>query len=937
MGNIRPFFIEGMADNYKDTLKLPQTAFPMRANLGEREPARVDHWESIALYDKIQEKNRNGPTVTLHHGPPFTHGDLHLGHALNKTLKEIVLRYKSSKGFRAPYIPGWDCHGLPIEQQMAKELRQSGESLTTAELRDKCDAFSEKWIGIQRSQFKRLGVVGDWENEYKTKNPAYEAEILRTLASFIESGLVYRAKKPVYWSIPYKTALAEAEIEYREHASPSIWVAFEVTEGAGPEIEKPLSVVIWTTTPWTIPANLAIALNPKIEYAYVDTGNRVFLVAKELAESFAKNCGLENWKIIKTVAGETLEGVETRHPLIDRASPIVLADYVTTESGTGCVHTAPGHGLDDYLTGQKYGLEIYCPVNDEGTYIDDGQIPDYLVGESVLETDGWTPANGKVMKALAEAGALVGKKKITHSYPHCWRSKTPVVFRAVDQWFVALDKGGKRQDALDAIESVCWIPDWGKNRIKANVEARPDWCISRQRSWGVPIPAFYDEEGDGYLDADIVRGIADKVEQSGSNIWFTNSAEQLLEGIELPGSLSEKKLVPGYDTLDVWIDSGTSHFAVLAKNKELSWPCDLYLEGSDQHRGWFQSSLWTGVIRKGRAPFKSILTHGFIVNQDGTKLSKSENAMTLEHYMDKFGADIVRLWIASTDFRNDVPMGEEILKTIGDAYRLIRNTLRFQISNLFDFDIAKNGVPISELHEFDRWAMDKTAQLVAQCEEAYERYEFHRVYQACNQFCSVTLSALYHDVLKDRLYTLAENHPLRRSSQTAVHHIFNALVRVLGPILPFTADEAWSYFQADTDFVDNPLALQSWPSDASKWRDESLEQDFRELLAFRDRVNESLEDLRKRGEIGRSLDAYLTIAGSTKAETFNLLRRYEKFLDELFIVSQIRLEEVDSPELAISVAKAEGGRCPRCWRWFPELENGVENEQLCPRCAEAIL
>ncbi len=926
-----------MAENYKDTLKLPQTAFPMRANLGKREPDRVKHWESIGLYQKIQDKNADGDTFVLHDGPPFTNGDLHLGHALNKTLKEIVLRYKSSQGYRSPYIPGWDCHGLPIEQRMAKELQQSGESLTTAELRDKCDAFSEKWIGIQRSQFKRLGVVGDWENEYKTKNPAYEAEILRTLASFVDSGLVYRAKKPVYWSIPYKTALAEAEIEYKDHTSPSIWVAFDIPGEFDPEIKKPLSAVIWTTTPWTIPANMAIALHPKIEYAFIDTGERVLIVAKELAESFAENCGLENWTVLKTATGESLEGVETRHPLVDRPSPITLADYVTTESGTGCVHTAPGHGLDDYLTGQKYGLETYCPVNDEGTYDDDGRIPDYLVGESVLETDGWTPANGKVLKALSEKGALLGKKKITHSYPHCWRSKTPVVFRAVDQWFVALDNEGKREKALEAIESVRWIPDWGRNRIKANVEARPDWCISRQRSWGVPIPAFYDEDGYGFLDAEIVRGIADKVQRSSSNVWFTHSAEELLDGIDLPESLRDKQLVPGTDTLDVWIDSGTSHFAVLANNKDLSWPCDLYLEGSDQHRGWFQSSLWTGVIRKGQAPFKSILTHGFIVNQDGTKLSKSENAMTLEHYMDKFGADIVRLWIASTDFRNDVPMGDEILKTIGDAYRLIRNTLRFQISNLFDFDLAKNGMPIAELHEFDRWAMDKTAQLVAHCGEAYEKYEFHRVYQACNQFCSVTLSAIYHDILKDRLYTLAEDHPLRRSSQTAIHHIFNALVRILGPILPFTSDEAWSYFQADQDFVDSPLALQSWPAEANNWRNEALEQDFKNLLAFRDRVNEKLENLRKNGEIGRSLDAYLVISGSANDETLKLLGKYEKFLDEFFIVSQAKLKKSDTQQLSIEVVKAEGGRCPRCWRWFPELENGVENEQLCSRCAEAII
>ncbi len=925
-----------MAENYKDTLKLPQTAFPMRANLGKREPARADHWENISLYEKIQEKNSDGPPFVLHDGPPFTNGDLHLGHALNKTLKEIVLSYKAAKGYRTPYVPGWDCHGLPIEHKVSKELQEAGKSLTTAELREKCDAFSEHWIDVQKRQFKRLGVLGDWDREYKTKNPAYEAEILRTLASFVDEDLVYRSKKPVYWSIPCETALAEAEIEYKDHSSPSIWVAFDIPDTKRFTTNKPVSIVIWTTTPWTIPANLAVAVHPRLEYALVDAGERVFIVAKELVETFVSDCGLENGVVVETVIGESLEKVESRHPFIDRASPIVLADYVTTESGTGCVHTAPGHGLDDYLTGLKYGLDIYCPVNDKGVYDDDGQIPEFLIGESVLESDRWVPANGKVLKALSESGALLKKQKITHSYPHCWRSKTPVVFRAVDQWFVALDKNGKRNKALEAIESVNWIPDWGKNRIRGAVEARPDWCISRQRSWGVPIPAFYDDEGRGHLDTNVIRGIADKIERGGTNIWFTNECESLLEGIELPDAWSGKTLTPGTDTLDVWIDSGSSHFAVLKEKDDLTWPCDLYLEGSDQHRGWFQSSLWTAVIRSGSAPYKNILTHGFIVNQDGTKLSKSEGAMTLEHYMDKFGADIVRLWIASTDFRNDVPMGDEILKTIGDAYRLIRNTYRFQISNLFDFDFEKNGMPVQELHALDRWALDKTATLASACDLAYERYEFHRVYQLCNQFCSVTLSALYHDILKDRLYTLAENHPLRRSSQTAIYHIFRTLVRVLAPVLPFTSDEAWSYFISNEDFIDEPLALQEWPSDTTMWSDETLSQEFTELLAFRDLVNEKLEGLRKEGAIGRSLDAFIELTGSDDDPTFQLLSKYHDFLEELFIVSQVALTS-GSGEIAIQVTQAEGGRCPRCWRWFPDLQNGVENEQLCPRCAEAIL
>jgi len=908
----------------------------MRANLGKREPERVEHWRKIDLYGMMQQRNVDGIPFILHDGPPFTNGDLHLGHALNKTLKEIVLRYKNARGHRTPYIPGWDCHGLPIEHKVSKQLQEQNKTLSTADLRQECDDFSEYWIERQRRQFKRLGVLGDWEREYKTKRPEYEAEILRTLASFIDAGLVYRSKKPVYWSIPCETALAEAEIEYKDHASPSIWVAFNIPDTDKFGIEKPLSIVIWTTTPWTIPANLAVAVHPRLEYVFLDIGERVVVVAKDLQEEFASALELENVKVLNTLRGEELENVESRHPFIDRPSPIVLADYVTVESGTGCVHTAPGHGLEDYLTGLKYGLDIYCPVNDKGEYDDDGQIPDFLVGASVLETDGWVPANGKVLKALDEAGALLKKKKITHSYPHCWRSKTPVIFRAVDQWFVALDKDGKRQQALDAIGQVRWIPEWGENRIRGAVETRPDWCISRQRSWGVPIPAFYDEDGSSFLDATVVRGIADKVSEKGANLWYTASSAELLDGIEIPEEWRNKTLKTGSDTLDVWIDSGSSHFAVLKNETDHTWPCDLYLEGSDQHRGWFQSSLWTGVIREGAAPYKNILTHGFIVNEDGSKLSKSEGAMTLEHYMDKYGADVVRLWIASTDFRNDIPMGENVLKTVGDAYRLFRNTLRFQISNLYDFDFAQNEVPVEEMHTLDRWALAKTANLVSVCEKAYDDYEFHRVYQYCNQFCSVTLSALYHDILKDRLYTFAIDHPLRRSSQTAIYRIFKTLVRVLGPILPFTADEAWAYFNENQDFSSDPLALQGWPTDTARHQNDTLEEEVRALLEFRDQVNEKLEELRQNGEIGRSLDAFIEVSGAETDSIFQILKKHNQFLEELLIVSKVELSAHAESSVSIKVGKADGGRCPRCWRWESELSNGVENETLCPRCEEAL-
>jgi len=926
-----------MSESFKDTLNLPKTAFPMRANLGKREPQRVAHWEEIGLYEKLQQRNVGKPTFLLHDGPPFTNGELHLGHALNKTLKEIVIRYKAAKGFRTPYHPGWDCHGLPIEHKVSKDLQAAGSELSASELRARCDAFSEHWIDVQRSQFKRLGVLADWGNEYKTKSPDFEAEILRTLASFAEQGLVYRSKKPVYWSIPCATALAEAEIEYKDHTSPSIWVAFDIPGKAELGIDKPLCAVIWTTTPWTLPANLAVAVHPRVTYAFVDTGERVHIVAKDLAASFAEEIGAESWSIVKEARGKELEGIQSRHPFIDRDSPIVLAEYVTTESGTGCVHTAPGHGQDDYLTGLAYGLEIYCPVDDEGKYARDGIIPDFLVGASTLETDGWVPANGKVLKALQESGALLKKKSYMHSYPHCWRSKTPIIFRAVDQWFVALDSGGKRAAAQQAVAGVNWIPEWGERRIASYIESRPDWCISRQRSWGVPIPAFYDEQGDALLDPSVIRGIAKKVEAEGSKLWYTSSPEELLEGIELPDQWKGKKLTAGTDTLDVWIDSGTSHLAVLKGSPTLAWPADLYLEGSDQHRGWFQSSLWTGVIRSGAAPYKNILTHGFIVNEDGSKLSKSEGAMTLAHYMDKYGADVVRLWIASTDFRNDIGMSENILRGVGDAYRLLRNTFRYQLSNLYDFDAAEHLMPIEELHPLDRWALHSAGELAEAVDQAYANYEFHKVYQLCNQFCSVTLSSLYHDILKDRMYTLSCDSPLRRSSQSAIYHIFQTLVRLLGPVLPFTSDEAWAYFKEDKDFTEDALALQDWPEQAASWQDGELCEQFERLFALRDRVNEQLEKLRADGQIGRSLDAAVVLTASPGSADAALLEQYSDFLEELLIVSQVQLEpKSDAATVEIEAKKAVGGRCPRCWRWLAYLSDGTDNEQTCARCDQAL-
>ena len=935
----------------------------MRANLVQREPARATHWEKLGLYERIQRNRAGAPAFVLHDGPPFTNGDVHIGTALNKTLKDIVNRYKALRGFRTPYVPGWDCHGLPIEQKVSREIREENLTLSTAGLRARCDAFAETWIARQTVQFKRLGVLADWPNQYKTKAPAFEADILRTFAAFVEQGLVYRSKKPVYWSIPFETALAEAEIEYRDHVSVAIWVKFPVPAAEagkfGLPADKPLSVVIWTTTPWTIPANVAIALHPEVEYAVADLGAERILVATALLGAVAAAAKLEPVPaIVATRPGATLEHLGARHPFIDRAAPVVLADYVTTDSGTGAVHTAPGHGAEDYLTGLKYKLPVYCPVGDDGRYLDDGQVPADLVGLTTLETvedlaaKKPSPANLAVLKKLAGAGALLAKAKHAHSYPHCWRSKTPIIFRAVDQWFVALDRTAQvppstpRATALAAIGGVNWIPGWGEARIRGAVETRPDWCISRQRSWGVPIIAFYDEAKTAWLDAGVVRAVAAKIEKLGTNFWYDATPAQILEGVALPaGWPAPAALTCGRDTLDVWIDSGSSHAAVLRRGQGgTSWPADLYLEGSDQHRGWFQSSLWTSVIAYGAAPYRAVLTHGFIVDQERNKISKSssyEKPQTSDAYIAEHGADVIRLWIASQDFRDDIPISKEILSHVGETYRLLRNTLRFQLSNLFDFDPAHEAVPVAELDTLDRWALHQLAALIRDCTAAYDAYEFHRVYQYCNQFCSVTLSATYHDILKDRLYTLAANAPLRRSSQTVLHHLFHALVRILSPLITFTADEAWSFATAKTEFADGSVHLQDWPVAPADWTDAGIEAEVAALLKVRIQVNEAIEPQRAAGRLGKALDAAITLTTPSGDPLAGLLEKHRDFLPELFMVSQVTLAAAaNGTPAAVGVrpaAELERVRCPRCWRWVAALPPTPAAGEVCPRCAAALV
>ena len=934
---LSPVFLKysmNQAEKLKDTLNLPQTDFPMRANAVEREPERLKHWDAVGAYTRMQSKNSGKEAFVLHDGPPFTNGDVHVGTALNKILKDTILRYKNSRGHRTPYFPGWDCHGLPIEHKVTKNLRKEKVDFDALSIRQACAEFSESFITTQRRQFQRLGVLADWEKEYRTKNSNYEAEILRTFSQFVEKDLVYRSKKPVYWSIPCKTALAEAEIEYQDHVSPSIFVRFRMKG-----VERESYVIIWTTTPWTLPANLAIAVHPREKYQELKIGELSYWVASSLAESVIKACQMEDVVRGKEILGEELVGSKTQHPFIDRESPILPADYVTTDAGTGCVHTAPGHGLDDYLTGVANGLEIYCPLDDNGCYLDDGQMPESLVGVSVLEKASGCPANREVLAILGENGSLLAIHEHNHQYPHCWRSKTPVVFRAMDQWFVALDRNGLRERSMEEVSKVSFTPDWGQNRIKGFLESRPDWCISRQRAWGVPIPVFYDENGEPFLDSDLIVFIAQKIEKHGSDCWFSMAEDELLSGFELPSKWKGKILKKGTDTLDVWIDSGCSHRAVLRSEEELNWPADLYLEGSDQHRGWFQSSLWTAMVAFGHAPYRRILTHGFVVDGEGRKISKSDGKpQTADSFVKKYGADVLRLWVCSEDFRRDIPLSDEILGQVVRSYRTLRNTIRFQLGTLDDFSWEDNHVEISEMDIIDRWALAKSRQLIDEVTKAFESYEFHKVVQLINRYCSGVLSSTYHDIIKDRLYTLHPNDHKRRSTQTGVHMIFEALIRLIGPIMPFTADEAWSYHKSRKSSCADLLCLEDWPTLHTEGLGDEFVKDAELLLELKEtKINEALESLRADKKIGQSLDAEIEIGIAMDDPLFEVTSRHSEALPELFIVSSVQIKKLESGSpISISASHATGVRCPRSWRWVPALIEVEPWGEVSPRCAEVL-
>ncbi|MBV8584947.1 MAG: isoleucine--tRNA ligase, partial [Verrucomicrobia bacterium] len=819
--------------NYKETLNLPKTDFPMKANLTIREPEILARWEKEGLYRKLLERRKDGPLFVLHDGPPFANGDVHMGTALNKVLKDLIVRSRAMAGYRTPYVPGWDCHGLPIEFKVVKE----STGLSPLEVRQRSEAYARKYIEIQKKQFQRLGVTADWAHPYLTLDPKYEAEILRVFAQLVEKGLVYQSKKPVYWSTGAQTALAEAEIEYQDRHDPSIYVAFKLSTGPW---SGRAEVAIWTTTPWTLPANLAVAVHPKFVYiiqkfVHPEHGARTLLLAEELSTSFSQATGFTPQGTPEAkLTGAELEEWRYQHPFLPREGRILTAEYVTLDSGTGCVHTAPGHGEDDYQLGLKYNLPLLAPVDDHGRYTEEVGVPEW-VGKYVFD------ANTDVIARLQAVDALLAHLQYEHSYPHCWRSKTPVVFRAVEQFFIRIDR--IKTDALEAIDRVKWLPHWGRNRIYATVESRPDWCISRQRTWGVPLPVFY-RNNQPVLNPEWIERVADLVATEGTNAWYALTDEQLLTRLGLPTDLTRRN-----DTLDVWIDSGTSHEAVLRHHPELQWPADVYIEATDQHRGWFQSSLLTSVALHGEAPYREVLTHAFVVDVDSRqKISKSQQGSyakptEAEFFVKKYGSDILRLWVSSVNYADEVPFGEKMFDQLTDTYRRIRNTIRILLANLADFSLERSGQ--TNLTLVDRWICGQLQRLVQYCREAYDRYEFHKVYHAINQFCSVELSNLYIDITKDRLYCDAAGSPRRRATQSAMHLVYSSLVRLLAPILVYTAEEAWSHFGAAES-----VHLETFPEFETELLDPEAEADGAALLQARSVVAQALEQLRQDKVIG---------------------------------------------------------------------------------------
>ena len=923
----------------KDTLNLPNTDFPMKANLTQREPELLARWEKEKLYEKIRQSARGKPQFVFHDGPPYANGHIHIGHALNKLLKDFIVKIMNMKGFDAGFIPGWDCHGLPIEHQVGKKLKEKKLSLEKSEIRKQCRVYAQEFVDIQKEEFKRLGVFADWENPYLTMDFSYEATIVREFGKFVQKGLVYKGLKPVHWCTSCKTALAEAEVEHNEHTSPSIYVKFPVQSGIPQSVgvlnSEKLFMVIWTTTPWTLPANLAICLHPEFIYVAVANGDDTYIVAEDRLSMLVSEWEWRDYKILGSCKGADWENAVCRHPFIDRESKVILGEHVTLEQGTGCVHTAPGHGQDDYIVGLKYGLEPYNPVDDGGVFRPDVE---HFGGMFVRK------ANPEIIQKLRQDGFLIHDENIKHSYPHCWRCHQPIIFRATNQWFISMDKRDLRKNALDGIGRTQWIPQWGRDRIYSMIENRPDWCVSRQRSWGVPITLFTCNAcGDFINSSDLFERIAGGVEKYGADFWFDSLPEELLS----EGTVCQcggKEFSREDDILDVWFDSGVSHVAVIEKNSELNWPADLYLEGSDQHRGWFHSSLLVSIGTRGKEPYKSVLTHGYVVDGKGKKMSKSAgNVIAPQKIIDQYGAEILRLWVASENYREDIRVSNEILKRLTESYKKIRNTLRYLLGNLHDFDCKEDQVPVNEMLELDRYILHRFNILREKILTAYENYEFHVFYHSFSNFCIIELSAFYLDIIKDRLYTYPAKSRERRSGQTALHILLMGMVRLIAPILSFTAEEVWNHLPKNS--VDEESVHMSQFLDPENVSfDENLVKKWEFLVELKGEVSKALETSRRDKIIGHSLDSIvkLELPDNFKAIVKNDELKYIFIVSEVVLVDSIGSEEKIFESDSLQGVKVfsemhPGKKCERCWHYFePDVKEGKANGEICSRCEDHL-
>ena len=927
--------------DYKNTLNLPSTEFAMKADLPQREPIQLKEWDDKKIYQKLREQSKGRPLFILHDGPPYANGHLHMGHAINKILKDIIVRSRQMAGFDAPYVPGWDCHGLPIEHNVDKNLGEKKKSMTDVQIRRECRSYAAKFVDIQREEFKRFGVMGEWDKPYLTMNYPYEARIAKECGEFALSGDMFLGKKPIYWCYSCQTALAEAEIEYHDHTSPSIFVKFPVKDDLSdllPGVKEDIYIVIWTTTPWTIPANLGVCLHPDFIYAAVRTKDQgILIMARDLVEKAMKIFGIEDYTVIKDLSSRDLEHKKCKHPFYDRDSLIILGNHVTLDAGTGCVHTAPGHGADDHVVGEKYGLECYSPLEDNGTFSKDVE---FFAGEFIFK------ANKKINEKLTDLNLLLKNENLSHSYPHCWRCKNPVIYRATPQWFISMDKMGLRQKSLEEINNVTWIPSWGRERIFSMIENRPDWCLSRQRSWGVPIPVFHCKS---CKEIYVTRESIDKIHQlfceHSSDIWFEKEAKDLMPEGAMCNKCGAAEFTKDHNILDVWFDSGVSHAAVLEEREGLSWPADMYLEGSDQHRGWFHSSLLTSVGRTGKAPYKAVLTHGFVVDENGRKMSKSVgNVVAPDTVIKQYGADVLRLWATSADYRGDVSISNNIMRQLSDAYRRIRNTCRFILGNFSNFDVKKDMRPIKQMSELDRFILHQLCQVVKRARSSYDKYEFHTIYHTLHNFCVIDLSAFYLDIIKDRLYTSHPADPLRRDAQTAMLIILDALVKIMAPILPFTADEIYQHMPKGPDHKESiHLAPMVEPQD--DWEDKVLADKWEKILVLRGEVTKALEEARVNKRIGHSLDAAIEIQ-LPDTEFKTQIEHLTENLNDIFIVSFARLVDSIQDEsaykgkeiegLVIKVNKAEGQKCDRCWRFDITIGCDPEHVTACGRCAAAL-